>query len=240
MIQAGAVRYYIGGHGSKLHARVGHECEVLADYGSSVRIRFSNGDVTQVSPATLDKSPTVWNTCVKHAYRHAALGGCPLCFKEDALTIVVAASPEVKATNPKDAVASAKLPLWLLSPIAKAHWAVAQAVGMVKYGAWNWRVSGVRNSIYLSAIQRHFDRYLSGQDYDPVDGQHNLGAIMACCAIILDAEEAGKLNDDRPPSVALQRTYDQMEAVFKQAIDRANAAKLNPVHHTIKDTNAST
>lgn len=141
-----------------------------------------------------------------------------------------------KDTNPKDAIASAKLPLWLLSPIAKAHWAVAQAVGMVKYGAWNWRVAGVRSSIYASAIQRHFDRWQSGEDYDPVDGQSNLGAIMACCAIMLDAEAAGKLTDDRPPSVPVQGTYDQMEAVFKASIERAKAAGMNPTHMTIKDT----
>jgi hypothetical protein len=42
-----------------------------------------------------------------------------------------------KPSNPKDAVAVAKIPLWLLSPFAKAHWALAQFAGMCKYGAWN-------------------------------------------------------------------------------------------------------
>jgi len=69
-----------------------------------------------------------------------------------------------------------------------------------------------------------------------VDGQSNLGAIMACCAILLDAEAAGKLTDDRPPSVPVQDTYNRMEAVFKQAIDRAKAAGCNPTHMTIKDS----
>lgn len=176
--------------------------------------------------------------CDKHAHHYAQT--CIHCAagRVAPQTLAEAVGIQKKDTNPKDAVASSKLPLWLLSPIAKAHWAVAQAVGMVKYGAWNWRVTGVRNSIYLSAIQRHFDRYLSGEDYDPVDKQHNLGAIMACCAIILDAEAAGKLSDDRPPSVGVQDTYDRMESVFKEAIERARAAGLDPVHHTLKDTNA--
>jgi len=30
-----------------------------------------------------------------------------------------------KDTNPKDVVATTKLPLWLLSPIAKVHWCLA-------------------------------------------------------------------------------------------------------------------
>ena len=36
-----------------------------------------------------------------------------------------------KNTNPKDAIGSAKVPLGLLSPIAKAHWAAAQHLGRI-------------------------------------------------------------------------------------------------------------
>lgn len=140
-----------------------------------------------------------------------------------------------KHTNPKDAIADSKVPLWLLSPIAKAHWSLAQAVGMVKYGAWNWRKAGVRASVYASGIQRHFDRWLSGEDYDPVDGQHHLGAIMAGCAIILDADAAGMLTDDRPPSVAVGELYADIESRFKAALDRAKARGLSPYHYTIAD-----
>lgn len=143
---------------------------------------------------------------------------------------------DLKPTNPKDSIADSKLPLWLLSPIAKAHWALAQAVGMVKYGAWNWRVAGVRTSVYASGIQRHFDRFMSGEDYDPVDGQHHLGAIMAGCGIILDAQAAGTLTDDRPPSVSVAATYADIESRFKAAQERAKEKGLNPVHYTIKDT----
>src|ERR1700674_131625 len=109
-------------------------------------------------------------------------------------------APGQKDTNPKDAVASNRIPLWLLSPIAKAHWALAQFAGMLKYGAWNWRSTGVRSSAYTSALSRHIDAYISGEEFDPVDGTKHLGNIMACAAILLDAEAAGKLTDDRPPS----------------------------------------
>lgn len=139
-----------------------------------------------------------------------------------------------KDTNPKDQVATNKVPLWLLSPIAKAKWALAQFAGMAKYGAWNWRIAGVRSSVYLSAAQRHLDAYLSGEEYDPIDGTDHLGNIMACCAILLDAREAGKLTDDRPPSVDIRATYGEMELLA--ACLRDKYADKNPRHYTIADT----
>ena len=122
-----------------------------------------------------------------------------------------------KDTNPKDAAGDKRVPLALQSPIASAHWALAQYAGMLKYQAWNWRAAGVRSSVYLSAMKRHIDAYISGEEHDPVDGTHHLGNVMACAAIILDAAAAGKLTDDRPPSVGLRDTYkfveDQMAAL---------------------------
>lgn len=139
-----------------------------------------------------------------------------------------------KATNPKDIVGGKKIPLWLLSPIAKAHWALAQFAGMLKYGAWNWRAAGVRYSVYLSAIGRHVDGIMSGEEVDPVDGTDHLGNIMACCAIILDARAAGKLVDDRPPRVDHRRDYEQLEELMAKL--RAQYGKCDPRHYTIEDS----
>lgn len=141
----------------------------------------------------------------------------------------------VKDTNPKDAIGDKKMPLWLLSPIAKAAWAIAQFAGLVKYGAWNWRVAGVRSSIYLSAMQHHMDAYMSGEEHDPVDGSHHLGNIMACAAILLDAKAAGKLTDDRPPSVNIRAAYKEGEAVMAKVREQY-ASLVPPRHYTIADT----
>jgi hypothetical protein len=141
-----------------------------------------------------------------------------------------------KASNPKDAIGDAKVPLALCSPIAKAHWALAQFCGMTKYGAWNWRAAGVRTSVYLSAMQRHIDAYLSGEEIDPADGTHHLGNIMACAAILLDAREAGKLTDDRPPSVNLRAAYEQVQGQMQ--VLREKYRDANPRHYTIEDTHA--
>jgi len=143
---------------------------------------------------------------------------------------------DTKPTNPKDAVADTRIPLWLLSPVAKMHWALAQFAGLLKYGAFNWRAAGVRSSVYMSAMQRHMDAYASGEEFDPVDGTHHLGNIMACCAILLDAKEVGKLIDDRPPSVAIRSAYkfgeDVMARLRRQYHDRT------PRHYTIADVQA--
>ena len=151
---------------------------------------------------------------------------------DDAIT--AAPSDNTKPSNPKDSIGDTKVPLWLLSPIAKAQWAVGQFVGMCKYGAWNWRIAGVRASVYLSAMQRHMDAYTSGEDLDPSDGTPHLGHIMACCAILIDAKEAGKLNDDRPPSVNLREAYAAVEA--QMAAARLRYADKAPYHYTIADT----
>jgi hypothetical protein len=145
-----------------------------------------------------------------------------------------AAKDDLKSTNPKTAIGDRKVPLALCSPIASAHWALAQFIGMCKYQAWNWRVAGVRSSTYVSAIRRHLDAYVSGEELDPVDGTHHLGNIMACAAILLDAQAAGKLNDDRPPSVDCRETYDFVEKQMAAARERYKHIEQAP--YTIEDT----
>jgi hypothetical protein len=141
---------------------------------------------------------------------------------------------DTKDTNPKDAIGDKKIPLWLLSPIGSMHWAIAQFAGLIKYGAWNWRVAGVRSSIYVSAMRRHLDAYVSGEEFDPVDGSHHLGNIMACAAILLDAQAAGKLIDDRPPSVSLRASYAWGESIMAKL--REQYIDKTPRHYTIADT----
>lgn len=140
----------------------------------------------------------------------------------------------MKPSNPKDAFGDKKVPVWLCSPIAKAAWAVAQYVGLTKYGAWNWRNAGVRVSTYLSAMQRHMDAYMSGEEVDPIDQTPHLGHIMACCAIIMDAKAANKLTDDRPPSVSLRAAYAEVEKQME--IAQKNYGHMKPRHFTIADT----
>jgi hypothetical protein len=138
-----------------------------------------------------------------------------------------------KATNPKDVAGGSRVPMWLLSPIAKAHWAAAQFAGLVKYGAWNWRRAGARKSVYLSAIQRHVDGLLAGEEFDPVDGTRHEGNIMACCAILLETRAAGNLLDDTPPILDHRPALAEVEQLMAKL--REQYKDMSPHHHAAND-----
>lgn len=100
--------------------------------------------------------------------------------------------------NPKTAAGALKVPLHLVPPSATHHMAKAFEDGAKKYGPYNWRESGVSASVYIAAMMRHVDAYRDGEDVSRDALVHHLGHVMACCAIILDAQSVGMLNDDRP------------------------------------------
>lgn len=117
-----------------------------------------------------------------------------------------------KPTNPKDAIGSAKLPLELVPDTAVAYLATAFLEGALKYGRYNWRAAGVRSSIYAAALRRHEKKWWNGEDADPKTRVHHLASVMACCAILLDADTCGKLTDDRPPKTDMGKLIDALEA----------------------------
>lgn len=111
-------------------------------------------------------------------------------------------SPVQSGGNPKDAQGRKKVPLHLIPAVAQVHLARAFNDGVQKYGQANWRKSGVNASVYVSAAQRHLALWYDGGEELADDSKvHHLGHAMACLAIILDAQQCGKLNDDRPDAV---------------------------------------
>lgn len=157
--------------------------------------------------------------------------GQPIALTYGANVVAGSLTPDL---NPKDKIASEKVPLGLLSENAKAHWAFAQFVGMCKYGQGNYRAIPVKAMVYASALERHLDGFKSGEEFDPADGTHHLGAIMACCAILIDAKAAGKLIDDRLPSLSIRDTYAYIEK--QMGVIRKKYADKKPRHFTIADT----
>ena len=99
--------------------------------------------------------------------------------------------------NPKDAIANGKIPLHLWPSTATAMGAIGLLEGRFKYGNANWREAGVRASVYVSACQRHLAAWFEGEDTDKDSGLPHLGHALACLAILVDADAAGKLTDDR-------------------------------------------
>ena len=108
-------------------------------------------------------------------------------------------SHDAKLTNPKDAFGSAKIDMGLVPWTLMVCAARAFLEGALKYGRFNWRICGVRSSIYHAALLRHIAKWWNGQDYDKKTRVHHLDNAIACLTIIRDAELYGKLNDDRPP-----------------------------------------
>ena len=102
-----------------------------------------------------------------------------------------------KPTNPKDIVATTKLPLHLIPMITQAYLAIGHFNGLAKYGRDNWRASGVLASIYVSAALRHINSWNEGEELDPDDKVPHLMGAITSLSILIDAQHAGVLNDDR-------------------------------------------
>lgn len=102
-----------------------------------------------------------------------------------------------KESNPKQAFADNKIPVHLWPPVATYLGALGLLDGACKYGRANWRESGVLASTYYSALNRHINAWLEGENLDPDSGVPHLGHALACLAILVDAQMTGQLTDDR-------------------------------------------
>jgi hypothetical protein len=138
--------------------------------------------------------------------------------------------------NPKDFIGSNKLPLHLFPASAVVYGALGLLDGMLKYGRSNWRKAGVRASIYHDAAKRHLNAWFEGEDNDPESGLPHLCHLIACCAILIDAETAGKLKDDR----AYPGEYRKLVEKMTPHVARLKELRKdkNPKHWTIEDKNA--
>lgn len=141
---------------------------------------------------------------------------------------------ETKLTNPKEAIGSDKLPIHLWPASATVMGSLGLLDGMLKYGRANWRDTGVRASIYADAVQRHVGAWFEGEELDPDSGLPHLAHALACLAIIVDADAAGKLNDDRQFNGAHYRELvDEMTDHVARLKDKHSGR--SPHHYTIAD-----
>lgn len=121
-----------------------------------------------------------------------------------------------KDTNPKDAVGIRKAPVSCVSAIVLQQvedylgrpimpavvflLGLGMMEGARKYGRHNYRVAGVRASVYYDATLRHVSQWLAGQDVDTDSGLPHLVKAIASLFVLWDAHELDKLTDDRPPA----------------------------------------
>ncbi|KQO89381.1 hypothetical protein ASF36_23380 [Methylobacterium sp. Leaf90] len=101
------------------------------------------------------------------------------------------------AENPKTGAGRLKPEPHLVSPIAMLWITAALENGAIKYGPMNWRDGAIPTNTYVSAMKRHLDEYATGVDLASDSRIPHLAHIAAGCIILMDAEAAGTLIDDR-------------------------------------------
>lgn len=94
----------------------------------------------------------------------------------------------------KKAAGAKKAQLVLMPPIAEHYICEVLQSGAEKYGEWNWRISGVEVSTYISAIKRHLAAIHAGEWLDPESRKPHIAHIGASACILLDADNQNKLD----------------------------------------------
>lgn len=124
-----------------------------------------------------------------------------------------------KESNPKDVIGSKKVGLHYVPCTVMMEVGLALTEGACKYGAHNFRVAGVRSSVYYDALMRHTMAWWEGQDIDPDSGLHHVVKAISTLIVLRDAMINDMLTDDRPPSVPNQ---DWVKEYNKKAQDIIN------------------
>lgn len=131
-----------------------------------------------------------------------------------------------KDTNPKDAVGTKKWRQYCTVPIT-IIWelGVAMLEGARKYGRHNYRVAGVRASVYVDAAKGHIDQWWEGEDLDPDTGLSHITKAMASLAVLRDAMIQDKMLDDRPPKTDIEKVRNDLQAIVDDIFERIPEAK---------------
>lgn len=130
---------------------------------------------------------------------------------------------ETKPSNPKDVIGSTKPPLSCIPTGPLYEVGAAMLDGSAKYGRHNWRVIGVRSSVYYDAALRHLMKWWEGEDLDADSGCHHLAHAVACCLIVRDAANLGQLTDDRPvhggdPTAGVKELIKQIKERYPEPV----------------------
>jgi hypothetical protein len=106
---------------------------------------------------------------------------------------------QTKETNPKDAVGTGKVPFSTIPAAVMAEVGLAMLEGARKYGRHNYRVAGVRASVYYDALLRHITSWWEGEDIDRDSGLSHIVKAIACLVVLRDSQMQENWVDDRPP-----------------------------------------
>ena len=91
----------------------------------------------------------------------------------------------------------------------------------------------MRASTYVSASMRHLNAWFEGEDLAPDSGLSHLAHALAGLAILIDAEEAGMMLDDRMIPGGYLNAIDKLTPEVERLA--AKHADKHPHHYTIAD-----
>ncbi len=139
-----------------------------------------------------------------------------------------------KPTNPKDAVGIRKWRYFSTVPLTViAEVGVALLEGARKYGRHNYRVSGVRASVYVDAAVGHIAQWWEGEDLDPDTRLSHITKAITSLVVLRDAMIQDQFTDDRPPKANLDRVRQDLQSIVDEMFEKCPDAK--PSHTELAD-----
>ena len=125
-----------------------------------------------------------------------------------------------KPSNPKDRLGVLKACLSVIPFPVLWELGLAMLEGALKYGRHNYRVIGVRASVYYDAVMaRHMPAWWEGEDIDADSGLSHVTKAIASLVVLRDAMIRGNWVDDRPPRTdpaVLQEINSKVKALLEK------------------------
>ncbi len=130
-------------------------------------------------------------------------------------------APRLKETNPKDSVGVRKWRQFTTVPLTVlAELGTAMLEGARKYGRHNYRVAGVRASVYVDAAIGHIAQWWEGEDVDADSNLSHITKAIASLVVLRDAMLQDMLTDDRPPKAKLDAVRNDLQKVVDAMFER--------------------
>jgi hypothetical protein len=142
------------------------------------------------------------------------------------------AGGEGKQSNPKDMIGSRKAPLSTLPFRVLWRLGLGMLEGACKYGRHNYRIAGVRASVYFDGAMRHLGAWWEGEDIDADSGMNHIDKLITDLFVLRDSMLQGNWVDDRPP--AAKEDFARLNAEAARIIEQHK--DKTPRHWTLVDT----
>ena len=97
--------------------------------------------------------------------------------------------------------------------------------GARKYGRHNYRIAGVRASVYIDAAKGHIDQWWEGEDIDDESKLNHIIKAIASLVVLRDAMIHDKWLDDRPPKTNLGALRANLQEAVDGIFERIPVAK---------------